>query len=97
MKEKINFEPMNDQILVYAPVISETTDAGIIKSEIQLEEEKKNMDKFLTVALVSESITNIKAGDKILVGSGNHKGVELEGVMYMLIHKLSILGKRITV
>lgn len=93
MEKKVNFKPLNRNMLVIAPVIDEKTKSGIIKSEKQIADEKKNMDMFLEVAAVSDDVLTIKVGDKILV-SGSQKGFELDGILYFIVHELSIIGKR---
>lgn len=93
-KIKVNFTPLNKNILVYAPVVKEMTESGIIKSEKQIKEEEKKLDKFLEVATVANDVDTVKVGDKILIGGGNLKGVDIDGTSYIIVHELSIIGKR---
>jgi len=95
IKSKVNFKPFNQNILVYAPAISETTKSGVIKSDQMIAEEKKKTDWFLEVAAVSDEVTDIKVGDKVFIGAGNINGMVIDNVNYVYINKLSIVGKRI--
>ncbi|MCK9429249.1 MAG: hypothetical protein M0R17_04545 [Candidatus Omnitrophica bacterium] len=91
---EVNFKPFNQNILVYAPVISETTKSGIVKSDKMIAEEKNKQDWFLEVAEVSDEITDIKVGDKVYIGSGKLPAIDIDGVQYIYVNKLSIVGKR---
>jgi len=93
MEKKVNFKPLNRNMLVIAPVIDEKTKSGIIKSEKQITDEKKNMDIFLEVAAISDDVSTVIVGDKILI-SGSQKGFELDGTLYFIVHELSLIGKR---
>jgi len=90
----INFQPIGREILVEIPMISKTTESGVIKSEKMIEEEKKNMDKFLTVLEVGNEVQQIKQGDKIYITNGKHPQIELDGKLYAIINELHVLGKK---
>ena len=92
---KVNFKPLNQNLLVYAPLIEEKTKSGIIKSESMVKDEKKKLDQFLEVAAVSDEITDIEVGDKVLLGSGTFTTIDIDGIACLHIHKLSVIGKRI--
>jgi len=92
---KINFKPVNEVLLVVAPVVNEKTEAGIIKSDAQIKEEKSKVDKFLEVAAVSDKITDIQVGDRVLIVGGEHKGMEIDGVTYLILNRISVIGKRL--
>lgn len=95
-KSKMDFKPLNSNLLVFAPEISEVTASGIVKSESMIKEEKKKQDWFLEVAAVSDEVIDIKVGDKVLMGPGSHSTIELDGVNYIIIHRLSLIGKRLS-
>jgi len=97
VKLGVNFKPMNQNILIYAPTISDKTKAGVIKSDQMIAEEKKKTDWFLEVAAVSSEVTDIKVGDKVFIGAGNLSGIELDGVNYIYVNRLSIVGKKLYV
>jgi co-chaperonin GroES (HSP10) len=94
-KNKVNFKPFNQNLLIYAPKIKETTDAGIIKSDSMIKEEKDKQDWFLEVAAVADDITDIKVGDKIFISSGKLPTIEIDNVQYVYVHKLSVVGKKL--
>ena len=94
-KGKVKFKPYNQNVLVYAPVISEKTKSGIFKSESMVKDEKKKLDQFLEVAAISDEITDIQIGDKVLLNNGTFTTIEIDGVAYLYVHKLSIVGKRL--
>ena len=94
MGEEINFQPINRDVLLKLPEVSKTTEAGIIKSQKQLDEEISKQDKFLLVVEASNSCEAIIKGDKVLIGGGKHPQIELEGNFYIIVNELAILGKR---
>jgi len=94
MKEKVNYKPLNKNLLVVSPTIPEKTEAGIIKSKEIIAEEKKKMDMFLEVAATADDVTTVKVGDKVLV-LGSQKEVDIDGVAYLLVHEAGLYGKRI--
>jgi co-chaperonin GroES (HSP10) len=93
-KREVGFKPLGKNILVLAPVVSETTEAGIIKSEEQIAKEMKDFDKHLEVIAVSDEVMTISVGDKVLF-RGNVTTLELDGVGYFILHEASVLGKKI--
>lgn len=95
MKEQVNFEPLNQDILVEFPLVNKETDAGLIKSPTQLKEEQEKMDKFLTVVAINASCKQLKVGDKVFLSSGNHPQIKIDGTFYLVVHEMSILGKRV--
>lgn len=98
MKEMIlNFKPLNKYIAVESPIISDTTDSGIIKSEEMKKNEEAEMDLFLTVIEISDNVTTVSVGDKICVNPKACMGIEIDGVKVLLAHEDTIIGKRITV
>lgn len=92
---KVNFKPFNQNILVYAPVVSETTKSGIVKSDKMIAEEKNKQDWFLEVAAVADDVTDIQVGDKVFIGSGKLPALEIDDVQYIYVNRLSIVGKKI--
>lgn len=97
VKLGVNFKPLNQNILIKAPEVSEKTSAGVIKSEAMIAEEKKKADKFLEVVAVSDDVTDIKVGDKVLIGPGNLHLIEIDEIPYVFINRLSIVGKKLYV
>ena len=92
---ELNFKPFNMDVIVQVPDIKETTEFGVIKSESQIEEERRKMDKYLTVLAVSDKCVQTKVGDQILISRGSHPSIEQDGKIYIIVNELHILGKRI--
>jgi len=96
IKEKIvNFKPFNKHILIEAPIISEVTEAGIVKPDSLIKEEKKNQKFFLKVVAVADDVEGIDPEDEVFLGSGNLKIIPIEGKDYALVHVLSVIGKKL--
>jgi co-chaperonin GroES (HSP10) len=95
MNKQVNFQVLNNDVLVNLPTVSKTTESGVIKSDSMLAEEMKKLDKFLTVVNVGIDVKSINPGDKIMIGSGKHPQIEIDGNMYLIVNELHILGKRI--
>lgn len=93
---RVNFKPYNRNILVEAPVISKITEAGILKPDSIIKEEKEKRDLFLKVVAVADDVPDIHPGDKIMVGSGKLQIVPVDGIEYALVHVLSVIGLKRT-
>jgi len=92
---KVNFKPLNNNVLIKLPEIKETTNSGIIKSEAMLAEEKKSKQDYFTVVAVSAEVTCVKIGDLILVANHSIPIIIIEGLQYGIIHYTSIQGVKI--
>ncbi len=97
MTNEINFQVINNDILLKIPMVSETTEAGIIKSDNQIKAEQAKMDKFLLVVNVSDKCEQVAVGDRVYIAGGKHTQIELEGQIYVIVNELMILGKKKTV
>lgn len=91
----VNFKPFNKDILLQLPVISDLTPFGVVKSKQMIEDEMKNMDKFLPVLAVSDLVTQIKVGDSVLISHGSHPSFVEEKTTYLIVNELHVLGKRV--
>lgn len=92
---EVNFKPINQNVLVVAPIIDEKTKSGLYKSDLMVKEEKKKLDQFLEVAAVSDEVTQVEVGNKVLLGNGSFTTIEIDDVAYLQVHVLTILGKRL--
>jgi len=63
----LKVKPMHRSILLLVPLISETTESGIIKGDTITEEEAAARKQFLEVIAVADDCETIKAGDKVFV------------------------------
>ena len=91
---EVNFQVINNDVLLEIPVISETTKGGIIKSDSQIKAEQAKMDKFLLVVNISDKCEQIKIGDRVYIAGGKHTQIQLEGKTYIIVNELMILGKK---
>lgn len=90
---KVNFQAINNDILLELPVVSKTTNGGLIKSPAMIKEEESNSDKFYPVISAGEGCKYIKKGDMVYV-TGKHQQIELDGKLYAIVNEIHILGKR---
>jgi len=95
MKNLVDFEPLNKDILVVIPVVFKKTKSGIIKSEALMAEEQKKLGGFLRVAAVSKQVDQVKVGDSVYISNGKHSQIILNGIAYMVINEIHILGKKV--
>ena len=65
--DNLQVRPVHHGIMVLIPVVSETTDSGIIKGDTLMAEDESNKDSFHTVIAVAEDVTTIKVGDKVFI------------------------------
>lgn len=93
MNSKVNFQAINNDILLELPVVDKKTKSGIIKSPSMVKEEESNSDKFYPVISVGEGCKFIKEGDRVYV-TGKHQQIELDGKLYALVNEIHVLGKR---
>lgn len=94
-KKEIDFQIFNKDILVNVPKIQDKTEAGIIKPDSILKEEKEKTDLFFEVLLIGENCEYVKIGDKVYIRSGKHPQVLIDEVPYLLINESNVLGKRV--
>jgi len=91
---KVNFQTINNDLLVELPIISKKTDAGLIKSKAMIKEEESKSDSFYLVLRVGTECKFIKEGDKIYI-NGKHPRIELDGTLYAIVNEIHVLGKRV--
>jgi len=94
--KQVNFRPVNDLVLIEAKVIDEKTPGGVMKSQKMIEEEKAKLDMWLTVAAVSDTVTEVEPGDMVMIRPNQYTSIVLEGITYLLVNKISIYGKKLS-
>jgi co-chaperonin GroES (HSP10) len=93
MKNKeLNFKPLNGNLLIIIPEVSKTTASGLIKSDSMVQEEEKQLDKYVTVAAVSDEVKPIVVGDKILLGVSNINTIIIDEIRYGIVHISGVVG-----
>lgn len=90
----VNFQTINNDLLIAIPTVSDTTKAGLIKSPAMIKAEEDKSDKFYKVISAGGGCKYIKEGDMVYV-TGKHQQIELEGALYAIVNELHILGKKI--
>jgi len=65
--ENLTVTPMHHSLLVLVPIVSESTDSGIIKGDSIMQDEQNALgkDAFLHVIAVASDVTTIDVGDKV--------------------------------
>ena len=89
---EVKFKPINSNLLILIPEVSRETKAGIVKSESQIKVEEKKMDRYVTVVAIADEVTNIKAGDKILLGINNVATIIIDEIKYGIVHINGVTG-----
>jgi len=97
MKEKVNFQPINDNVLLELPQIEEETKSGIIKSEEQIarEAKSKQQDDYVNVVGVGALVKEIKVDHKVMVNASQINMFAIDGKPYGIITENFILGHKI--
>ena len=90
---QINFSPAKGYVVIEVPEVSEKTDAGIIKTETMMQEEKSKQDQFLTIAVAHDE-SEYKSGDRILLLANltAANGFEMHGKKFLVINEAHVLG-----
>ena len=65
--DSLQVKPMHRSILVLVPLVSETTESGIIKGDTITEEEAAAKKQFLEVIAVADDVETIAVGDKVFI------------------------------
>ena len=96
-KVEVNFQPINDNVLIDLPQIEDKTTGGLIKSPEQIEAESKakQQDDFVVVVGAGELVKSIKVGHKVMVNAAQIKMIMIEGKPYGLITENFVLGHKI--
>ena len=94
---KVNFQPINDNILIGLPMIEDKTTSGIIKSpeQIALEAKEKQKDDYVVGLGVGALVRDIKVDHKIMVNASQLRMVTIEGKSYGVITENFVLGHKI--
>lgn len=92
---KVNFQVINNDILLELPTISKTTDAGILKPESVIKEEQSKADDFYLVINVGPECKYIKPGDRVYMSAGKHPKIILNDKIHVIVNEIHVLGKRI--
>jgi len=92
--KKVMFKPLGKNVLVLAPKADKTTKAGLIKSDNMIKEEESKMDRYLAIVAVSDEVTTVKVGDRILV-TGKIELINIDDVNYGILHEAAIIGIRL--
>ena len=79
--------PLNDQVLLTEDESVKTTNSGII-----LEQSTSGDTKVYTVQDVGESVTNVTAGDKVIIKLDKVTVVKQMGQLFALVPQESILA-----
>jgi len=92
MTKELNFKPLNGNLLIVVPEVSNTTKSGLIKSETMIKEEEKKLDVYVSVAAISDEVKTIKVGDKVLLSVSEIKTIVIDEIRYGIVHITSVAG-----
>ena len=92
--DTFEFEPREFWVITEAIVISEKTEAGIIKSESQIKAEKAALPNNVVVKAVGPDVKGIKPGDKMMPDLGAiPRQLEVKGVNFWAFRAQNFIGK----
>ena len=96
MDNKLGFKLLGTNVAIEVPIVDEKTKAGVIKSQEQIEIEKKNTDVLLNVLEVGDGVTKVKKGDKIFL-THIHFDVYsfIEELQFSIIDESHIVGVKL--
>ena len=88
-----NYQPVGATIVVRPPKISDTTDAGILKSDAMIKEEKASWDGSVEVVLAGPECKVCSPGLRVLLQTNAiMHPVLVEGEELLQVEEYSILG-----
>jgi len=89
--KKNEIEMVRDNILVYVELPKKETDSGIILSEDQAAQMRK--DIVGEILAIGPEVVNLKEGDKILLPPHGNTPVSYKGEVYHVFREISIFAK----
>lgn len=90
----MNYQPLGDMVLLLVPTVSPTTEAGVIKSEEVIAQERKSLSMFSEVIAVGEKVTTVAVGDKVLVKPDTMVlDFPLDGKTVSQVYEYNLMGK----
>jgi co-chaperonin GroES (HSP10) len=89
--KKSEIEMVRDNILVHVDLPKKETDAGIILSEEQAAQMRK--DIVGKILAIGPEVVNLKEGDKILLPPHGNTPVSYKGEVYHVFREISIFAK----
>jgi len=88
-----NYNPLGATLVVRPPKISNTTEAGILKSDSMIAEEKKSWDGSVEVVQVGPNCSVITPGMRVLLQSNAiMHPVMIDGEELLQVEEYSLLG-----
>lgn len=89
----MGYIPLGATLVIKAPKISEKTEAGILKSEAMIKEEKMSWDGTVDVIAVGPMCQHISPGMKVLLQTNAiMHPVLIDGDEYLQVEEYSVLG-----
>jgi len=93
----IKFKPFGNNVLLRAKVVSEKTEAGVIKSQEMIKAEQAKLDDYYEILAVGKSVEeagDIHVGDKVLL-SGSAQKLVIDDIECLLVYAGNVLGKQL--
>lgn len=89
---KIDVTPVNGNLILSIPKISKKTPGGLIKTDGQMEEERKKLPKYSEVVAVCKN-SDFKVGQYVMIqGGAGYNKIEVDGDDYAIIEQFSVIA-----